>query len=174
MSRLPVFDVENCPPAQREVLLEWGRDRGQTTPPGTLWRMMAAAPKGMRALGKLGAFVRVDTTLDPLVQEVAVLVASSERGFVFEINLHEAKIRALGVDPASVYQAGAGIPTGLPAAANAGAFLAYAVARGEHVSDPNFNQLLGLLGVEHLIELLTVIGYYLMISDLAKVLDPDS
>jgi alkylhydroperoxidase family enzyme len=174
MTRLPFFDVDDCPPAQREALVEWGRDRGQEAPPGKLWRMMAAAPNGMRAVAKLGAFVRVGTTLDPLVQEVAVLVASSERGFEFEINLHEGKLRALGVDPASVYQAGAGQPTGLPTGADAVASLAYAVARGEHVSDTDFEQLLAILGVEQLIEILAVIGYYLMISDIAKVLEPDT
>jgi alkylhydroperoxidase family enzyme len=174
MTRLPVFDVDDCPPAQRDVLLEWGRDRGQKSPPGKLWRMMAASPNGMRAVAKLGAFVRVGTRLDPVLQEVAVLVASSQRGFEFEINLHEAKLRTLGVDPASVYKARDGQPTGLTVAADAVAAFAYAVARGEHVNDTDFAQLLAMLGVEHLIEILTVIGYYLMISDFAKVLEPDT
>jgi hypothetical protein len=53
------------------------------------------------------------------------------------------------------------------------AIFAYAIARGEHVSDAEFDQLLAMLGVEHLIEILAVIGYYLMISDIAKVLEPD-
>jgi alkylhydroperoxidase family enzyme len=174
MTRLPVFNIDDCPPAQRDVLVEWGRDRGQKAPPGNLWRMMAASPNGMRAVAKLGAFVRVGTALDPVLQEVAVLVASSERGFKFEIDLHEGKLRALGVDPASVYRAGDGQTTTLPKEVDAVAALAYAVARGEHVSDPDFEQLLAMLGVEHLIEVLTVIGYYLMISDIAKVLEPDN
>src|SRR6478752_4756704 len=77
------------------------------------------SPNGKRAVAKLGAFVRVGTALDPVVQEVAVLVACSERGFEFEINLHEGKLRALGVDPASVYRARDGRITGLPAVVGA-------------------------------------------------------
>ena len=173
MTRLLVVDVDNGPPAQRDVLLEWGRDRGQKTPPGRLWRRMAASPNGMRAVAKLGAFVRVGTALDPVVQEVAVLVASSERGFEFEINLHEGKLRALGVDPASVYRARDGRITGLSAVVGAVAVFACAIARGEHVSDADFEELLAMLGVEHLIEVLAVTGYYLMISDFANVLEAD-
>jgi hypothetical protein len=36
MTRLPVVDIDDCPPAQRQILVEWGRDRGQKTPPGKL------------------------------------------------------------------------------------------------------------------------------------------
>jgi len=104
------------------------------------------SPNGKRAVAKLGAFVRVGTALDPVVQEVAVLVASSERGFEFEINLHEGKLRALGVDPASVYRARDGRITGLSAVVGAVAVFACAIARGEHVSDADFEELLAMLG----------------------------
>ena len=63
---------------------------------------------------------------------------------------------------------------GLPAAADAVAALAYAMARRERVDDLAVEQLVELLGEELLVEALTVIGYFLMISDLAKVLEPDA
>jgi 4-carboxymuconolactone decarboxylase len=174
MTRLPVIDAASAPPAQRDALVEWGRDRGQTHPPGALWRMLVIAPQAMRPIGKLGAFVRVGTSLDPLVQEVGALIACAERGFVFEIDIHEKKIKALGVDPELVYRASSGRPTGLPPAPAAVACLAYAMARGQRVSDPELAQLVELLGEELLVEVLTVIGYFLMISDLARVLEPDT
>jgi len=174
MTRLPVLELDDCSSPQHDALVEWGRDRGQVHPPGALWRMLVVAPQAMRPIGKLGAFVRVGTSLDPLIQEVGALIACAERGFRFEIDLHERKLRALGVHPDVVYRAGAGLPTGLPAAADAVAALAYAMARRERVDDLAVEQLVELLGEELLVEALTVIGYFLMISDLAKVLEPDA
>jgi len=48
------------------------------------------------------------------------------------------------------------------------------MARRERVDDLAVEQLVELLGEELLVEALTVIGYFLMISDLAKVLEPDA
>jgi hypothetical protein len=42
----------------------------------------------------------------------------------------------------------------------------------ERISDAAVAHLIDLLGEELFVEVLTVIGYFLMISDLAKVLEP--
>lgn len=173
MTRLPVVDPSTCAPAQREALAEWQRDREQSHPPGALWRMLVTSSSSMRSIGKLGAFVRVGTSLDPLVQEVGALIASAERGFRFEIDIHEAKIRALDVDPDLVYRVGSGRPTSLPETAESVAVLAYAMARGQRVDDAHIATLEGLLGNEHLVEVITVVAYFLMLGDLARVLEPD-
>lgn len=174
MTRLPVVDPGTCAPPQREAIAEWLRDRGQSQPPGALWRMLVASPSSMRSIGKLGAFVRVGTSLDPLVQEVGALIASAERGFRFEVDIHEAKVRALGVDPEMVYHVGSGGTDGLSEPAESVAFLAYAMARGQRVDDAQIAALVGLMGNEHLVEVITVIAYFLMIGDLARVLEPDA
>jgi alkylhydroperoxidase family enzyme len=173
MTRLPVVEPSTCAPVQREAIAEWMTDRGQFDPPGALWRMLVASPPSMRSIGKLGAFVRVGTSLDPLVQEVGALIASAERGFRFEVDIHETKVRALDVEPEQVYRVGSGKPSGLPEAAESVAVLAYAMARGERVDDAHVATLVGLLGEEHLVEVITVIAYFLMIGDLARVLEPD-
>lgn len=173
MTRFPVVDPSTCTPVQREAIAEWLSDRGQSHPPGALWRMLVASTSSMRSIGKLGAFVRVGTSLDPLVQEIGALIASAERGFRFEVDIHEAKIRALHVDPELVYRVGTGRPTGLPEAAESVAVLSYAMARGQRVDDAHLATLVGLLGEEHLVEVITVIAYFLMLGDLARVLEPD-
>ena len=174
MTRLPVRDPATCAPDQRNAIEEWQHDRGQTHPPGTLWRMLVASPSAMRSVGKLGAFVRVGTTLDPVVREIGALIASAERGFSFEIDIHERKLEALGVDPGAVHRARTGEPTGLGQTPDAVAALAYAMARGERCDDDRVHTVIELLGEEHLVEVITVISYFLMLGDLANVLDPDA
>jgi len=174
MTRLPVVDTENCPAEQQDALKEWLQDRGQSKPPGALWRMLVASPSAMRAAGKLGAFVRVGTTIDPLLQEIGAFIASEARGFRFEIDIHAHKLEALGANPNSIRTAADGSPTGLGQGPDAVAALAYAMASQEYIGDDIINQALAVMKVDQFIELVTVIAYFLMIGDLARVLEPDA
>lgn len=173
MTRLPVVDMDTCPSGKRELLQEWLDDRGQVNPPGTLWRMLVVSSAGMRAVGKLGAFVRVATSLDPILQEIGALIASDARGYKFEIDIHSRKLVDLGVDVEAVRRARGGTPTGLGDTADAVAGLAYAMADHGVIADDPIDRVALLIGAEHLVELMTVIGYYLMIGDFARVTQPD-
>jgi hypothetical protein len=107
------------------------------------------------------------------VREVAALVAAGARGHRFEVGVRTAALRGLGVDPGLVGPAARGEPTALGAAADAAAQVAAAMAGPGPVGDAAVRRLADVLGAERFVEVATVAGYFLLLGDLARLLDPD-
>lgn len=171
-ARLPVLDTTTGTPEQAEALLEWGRDRGQTSKPGDIWGMLVVSPEGMRRVGKLGAFARVGTGLPKLVREAAVFVAVYARGFDYEIALHEKNILSLGESPDFIEKLRQGKTDGLPDGVREAVHLSQAMIASREVPQDTFDAVKAALGETGLVELSITIAYFLMLSDLAHVFWP--
>jgi hypothetical protein len=169
---LPLIDPADATEAQRAALAEWSADRGLTRTPANLWRMLVASPESMRAVGKLGAHVRVGLTIDLLPKTVVAAVASRQRGYGHEIGIQEARLADAGIDPADVHAAAQGEVSALPAELAAAARLAGAMASGARPRADDVATLRGLLGDTGFVQLLVSAAYFLMLGDIAGVLQP--
>jgi len=168
-----MIDPADATDAQRAVLAEWSADRALTRTPANLWRMLVASPETMRAVGKLGAHVRVGLTIDTLLKTVVAAVASKQRAYSYEITIHEARLSAAGIDPAEVHATAAGEGAGvLPAELAAAARLAAAMAAGDRPRAADVATLRDLLGDAGFVQLLVSAAYFLMLGDVAGVLQP--
>jgi len=170
---LPVVDPADATDAQRAVLAEWCADRAVAQMPASLWRMLAANPESMRAVGKLGAHVRVGLTIDLVLKTVVAAVASRQRGYSYEIGIQDARLSAGGIDPAHVHATAAGDEAaGLPAGVAAAARLAADMAGGVRPRTADVAILREMLGDAGFVQLLVSAGYFLMLGDIAGVLQP--
>jgi alkylhydroperoxidase family enzyme len=153
---------------QRELLREWAADRAQTTPPGVIWRFLMHSPQGMRQIGKLGAFVRVGTSLRPLLREAAVYITVCARQFDFEIAIHTRNMEALGVGADTLHALVDANYNALDDDVAVVARLAHALVGGGTIAARILDDARELLGDEGFVELAIVITYFHMMSDLNR------
>jgi hypothetical protein len=170
-----VIDPADATDAQRAALAEWRADRAVTHVPASLWRMLVASPESMRAVGKLGAHVRVGLTIDLPFKTVVAAVASRQRGYTYEIGIQEDRLASAGIDPVAVHgvATGSGADT-LPPGVAAAARLAGAMAAGERPRADDVTTLRELLGDAGFVQLIVSAAYFLMLGDIAGVLQPSA
>lgn len=118
------------------------------------------SPRLGRALQALGAAIRYEGTLAPRTREIAILTVAAAWGSAFERDAHEAVGRSVGLteDELGTLRAGR-IPSFDDEHEAACARLAHAMTQGD-VSDELWHEDAGLVGVETVFELTTLVGYY--------------
>ena len=170
-NRLPIIDISAADADQRAALIEWRVDRKVTNPPGGLFGILVASAEGMRRVSKLGAFGRTRTILQDAPREAAVVFTAAHEGYDYEVQVHSATLGRLGVDAAAVEALRAGKTGGLPDGIREAAGLAQAMCAGGEVPQAVFDAARLAFGDQGVVEMSIVIGYYLMLSRLAKVYD---
>jgi 4-carboxymuconolactone decarboxylase len=168
MNRLPIVDPAKATQEQKAALIEWRVDRRVINLPGGLWGMLVTAPEGMRRVGKLGAFARTRTTLPDQAREAATFLTVCLTGYQLEIDIHGRALAGLGVDQAVVDALRAGRTDGLPEGIRQAARFAQEQAGGQPVGDETFEAARAAFGDRGVVELAIVVGYYLMLSTLAR------
>jgi 4-carboxymuconolactone decarboxylase len=175
VTRLPYADPERLPPAAREAL--------EAVPPLGVFRMMANAETAFRPWLRWGGVLLRDLALDPLLRELAILrVARLTPHADYEWVQHVPIARAVG---ATDEQVAALERDDLDANAFSDAqrtLLRFTteVVRDARASDATFAAITELLTARELIELMMVIGQYMMLArvmattelDLDEPLDP--
>jgi 4-carboxymuconolactone decarboxylase len=168
MTRLSPLDPVELNPEQRAVLdainngpRGKGRQIGLIGPFGVYVR----APKIGMAAQALGAAARYQTMLADNVREVAICTVGAHHRAKFEFAAHAPMAAAAGVD-ADVIEA---IRTGRePVFRKPDEAMSYRVARellqAHRLSDDTFAEAKAMFGESALIELVSVIGYYCMVS----------
>ena len=168
MARLPVLDVDQLTDQQRAVVdaIHAG-PRGSADPgiglrgPFSVW--VRSPNVGMPAQ-QLGAAVRFDTSLSDQVREVAICVVGAFHRAKFEFAMHGPMAVAAGVDAAAVETIRRRGTPSLPADQAAGHDLAVQLLRDHRIDDATYQTAVDLLGEGGVIELVTTIGYYCLVS----------
>lgn len=163
MTRPPVLDEAALTPEQKRVHDEiLSGPRGIVEGPLRVWLM---SPKLADRAQALGAFCRYDTKLPPRLSELAILVTGAFWKAGFEWAVHCPIALKAGVDPA-VAEAIRTRKEPVFAAEEDAAV--YAFARELHanrkVSDATYDRAIAALGLETVVELVGVLGYYTLIS----------
>ena len=168
MARLPALDIDQLTDRQRAVVAAINAGpRGAADPsiglrgPFSVW--VRSPNVGMPAQ-QLGAAVRFDTSLSDQVREVAICVVGAFYRAKFEFAMHGPMAVAAGVDAAAVETIRQrGIPS-LPADQAAGHDVAVQLLRDHRIDDATYQTAVDLLGEGGVIELVTIIGYYCLVS----------
>ncbi|MBT2305199.1 carboxymuconolactone decarboxylase family protein [Variovorax paradoxus] len=163
MTRLGMPEADRLTPAQAQACAEAvAGKRGKVPAPMTCW---LHSPELARRAQALGEMVRFDTTLEPHLCEMAILLCARHWTAHVEWNAHKALALKAGLDPQVISDIAA---TRRPGLADDRARAVYDVATTllatGRVPSPMYDQALAALGERGLVELVGVLGYYCLVS----------
>ena len=170
MSRLPDLHRDQLDPAGQEVwdLVVGTRGRQLVNSAGGLagpFNAFVHAPDVGRHLASLGAALRFGTSIDRRLTEVAIIAVGSRWKAEFEWWAHARMAREQGVPDAVVDAIGRGDEPPFTADDER---IVYSAAReltlSGTLSQDNYTAARGLLGDAGLVELVSLCGYYTLIS----------
>ena len=172
MARIIPLDPDNLSPEQQPVYeaIRYG-PRGEVVGPLAVWlNRPALADKAQQ----LGQYCRYDSSLEPRLSELAILVTARVWNATFEWQSHEPPARAAGLDDAIIE---ALRRDDEPEFENADEAVVYEVSRvlniERGISQDLYTRAEGLLGKDGLVDLIGVLGYYALISMTIKAFDVD-
>lgn len=163
MPRLDLPPEDAMTPAQKEACAEAVAGiRGRVPAPMIAWLQ---SPELARRGQKLGEFLRYQTTLEPRLSELAILVCARHWTSHHEWAAHKREGRKAGMDP-EVIAAIAARRT--PKLADARESAVYDVSRillaTGRVPQPLYVQGVAALGERGMVELVGILGYYCMVA----------
>jgi alkylhydroperoxidase family enzyme len=153
MARLPYLDRDDLAPEHHDLL---ARNIN-------LHRMLVHSPNAARAFGKLGGFIRRQSTLDGRLRELAILQVGWLARSPYEWSHHVKIGHDFGVTDADI-EALIADTAGRPTTLDERERLVLRAAREAHagpgISEPTFRALEAHFSREHLLDLTVTIGFY--------------
>lgn len=123
------------------------------------------SPVLLDRVAKLGEYLRFESVLDARVRELVTCAAARHVSNQFEWVMHAPLAIAAGVDAAAIDSLRQGArPQGLAADEAAALAFAHEVLRGNGVSDATYDAALRRFGEQGVVELTTLVGYFVMVS----------
>jgi len=124
------------------------------------------------AVQAVGAAIRFGCGLSPLVREVAILAVAAHRRSAFEWWAHEPIARRAGLTDAQLAALKAGeTPDFEDSVATAAYALSQALIAGPRPGDTAFAAARKALGLDGVMELVTLVGYYTLLAQLMETFD---
>ena len=161
--RLPLLAMSDMNPAQRaaaQALIDGPRKAvfGPFVP-------LLRSPVLMERVGKLGEYLRFESVLDARIRELATCVAARHVSNQFEWLMHAPLARKAGVDALVLDDIAAGRQPRRLQADEAAAFdVATELLLRNGVSDASFDAAITQFGEQGVVELVTLVGYFTMVS----------
>ncbi len=164
MARVPYLDVSEMPPSLQEVL--GGR------PQLNIFRALANAPAAARGFLALGGALLRRGELDPKLRELVIIRVGILSGADYEVHQHKQVARVIGIAPSKVdaLQGDPGSELFDPIERDVLRF-SDAVLTGVKAPEELFAPVAAALSDAELVELLLVIGFYMMVSRLLENLE---
>lgn len=124
------------------------------------------------AVQSVGAAIRFGCGLSSLVREVAILSVAGHRRSPFEWWAHEPIARRAGLTDAQIAALHAGeVPAFDDETAAAACAFSQALIAGGRPDDATFEAARGALGLDGVMELVTLVGYYTLLAQLMETFD---
>lgn len=171
--RLPLMARDAMTPAQRAAADELiaGPRKAVFGPFIPLLR----SPDLMSRVGKLGEYLRFDSVLDVRVRELATCVAARHTSNQFEWLMHVPAAKKAGVPAAALDAIAEGRqPQGLAADEAAAVALSLELLRTHGTSDTTYAEALAIFGEQGVIELVALVGYFVMVCWVMNVARTDT
>ncbi len=175
MARVPYLDRDDLAEDDRHIYDRIAETRGSVepdTPMPNSFRALLNSPGAADAVGRLGEYLRFESTLDPVAREIAILSVAQQTNSAYEWAHHAPVARQVGVSEAVIESIRTGrAPMGIPAKDGI-----FAQAVKELVSDGTLS-LKTFQGIEHLlgpggaVNLVVLVGYYAMLATALSALD---
>lgn len=161
MNRMPYPNPGSVPPAVQALL--------DARPPRNVFRMLAHAPALVPGIMELTGAVLYRSKLDPVLRELVILRAGSLCGSTYEVSQHRKIAQAIGLSHEKIDGTAHDADPQLYAGSELLVLrMTEQVVRKIKADDDLFAATLAALGEERMMELLIVIGLYVM---LAQVLE---
>jgi alkylhydroperoxidase family enzyme len=164
MARVPYLEPEQVPQQYRSLLAR----------PATLFKALGNSPEGLRAFGRLGGFIRNDSTLNPRLREMAILQVGYLTGTAYEWTHHiDLAMAQFGVSADDIHAIGvetAGHATALAPLDRAVLRAAREMTTDLTVTDETWDELARDLSPEHLVDLVLAIGFYNLVVRVLQTL----
>ena len=163
--RLSDLDPDELTPEQQEVY-EALRNRAQGALPGLIgpFGVWVRAPKVGGAVQALGAAVRFGSSLAENVKEVAICTVGAFYKAKFEFAAHERLARRAGVDEVALERLQSGEDPELEGDEAVAYRVASRLVEKHRIDSATYAAAVAAFGEEGLIELVTTIGYYCVVS----------
>lgn len=169
--RLPAITQDQLSPDQR-TLIEAIRSgpRGPATEIRGPFAVFLHAPAFGELAQQLGGFCRLKTRVPPRLSEFAILVTARLWRAQYEWHAHAVHAERAGVAPRTIAALRAGrAPKSAPADERAVYAFIKELYRGKRVSDRTYRRVRALLGDQGTVELVGILGYYVMVAMLLDV-----
>jgi 4-carboxymuconolactone decarboxylase len=166
--RFKPLKYDQMTPAQKTMIenLLAGERRGTGGPFNVLLR----SPEIGDLAQKLGAGVRFHSSLPPKLNELGIIVTARYWTAQFEWNAHKRAALAAGLDPAIVDAIAAGKrPAKMQPDEDAIYTFGTELLRTKQVSDATFQTAVKAVGERGVVDLISVMGYYQLVSMLLNV-----
>ncbi len=167
MVRVPYISREDLPADKRAVYDHIERTRGGIDGKGmpNSFRLLLNSPDAAEAVGGLGEHVRLRSKLNPAIRETAILGVARALNSQYVWAHHEPVARSVGVRPQVIESIRQGrAPMGLPPKEGVFAQAGKEFVRSGALSERTFQAVEHLLGPQGAVELVIVIGYYVMLN----------
>jgi 4-carboxymuconolactone decarboxylase len=169
--RVPVLAEDNLAPEQR-ALLESIRSgpRGSATGIRGPFAVFLHAPAFGELAQRLGGHCRFNTKVPPRLSEFAVLLTAKLWRAQYEWYAHVPQAERAGVKPATIRDLHAGrVPKSAPKDERAIYDFVQELYKTRRVSDRNYKRVNAILGDLATVELVGILGYYVLISMVLNV-----
>lgn len=163
MSRIPKLTAETMSDAQREVVeLITSGPHQQVMGPYPAWLQSPELAKRTRSLSE---YLRFKSTPSKRLAEIAILITGRHWKAEFEFYAHAQLARKTGVEEPIIQALAAGKH---PDFANSDDEVVYDLCtemlNTRRISDATYKRALDAFGMQSLVELVTIMGYYCMVS----------
>lgn len=163
MSRLPPIDPAALSPEQEEVYnrIATGARGGVRGPFTALLHSPALAGR----VEQLGVYLRYQCAVPERLRELAILVVAAHWRCAYEWFAHAPIAERIGHERATLERLGQGQPPGFddPLEAATHAYCAELLQTGR-VADPLHDQIRSLLGLQGVVDLTGLVGYYTLLA----------
>ena len=167
--RLPPLSRGEVPPPERHLVDEITARRGYLA---RAFATMLHSPAAAARVAAVGSYIKFDSDLDPLLKQLAILVAGRESSSQYEFSHHVGRARQMGIPEPVIESIRDGVvPPGLEPAETDVVRYAQELTRDREVSDKTFAAALERLGPAAVVDLTVVLGYFTMLSYLWNALD---
>ena len=175
MTRLPYVTEDDISPDARPAYERVLRSRASPESGGGMphsFQTLFNSPGAAEAVAGLGEYLRFNSSLDPVVREIAILSTARELGSQYEWAHHEPVARKAGVRDEVIESIRTGrAPMGLPAKEGVFAQAAKELAGKGTLSDRTFQAVDHLLGPAGTVDLVVLVGFFAMIATALRALD---
>ncbi|MBI4639698.1 MAG: carboxymuconolactone decarboxylase family protein [Candidatus Tectomicrobia bacterium] len=163
MARIPaITQKESLPPHQQQIYDAIAESRGRISGPFTI---LLNSPEVAGRVAHLGAYIRFQSTLKPMIRELAILTTARELNCQYEWTAHVPLARQAGVREEAIASVGnRKAPEDLTSEEALIVQYGQELFRTQHVSDATFQKALAEFGVQGITELTATMGYYGMLA----------
>lgn len=162
MARIPTITREALPAHQQPIYDAIAQSRGRVVGP---FAVLLNSPETAGRVATLGHYLRFESTLKPMIHELAILTVTREFDCQYAWTAHEPLARQAGVrDEAIAALRDRKAPAGLTEEEAAIVRYGQELVRKHQVSEGTFQAALSRLGNQGITELTATMGYYTLLG----------